>query len=113
MHDLRSQQPPERSNDHVEEVLAAIPQSSGDILLEVVMMHDASGATTVELRSLVWGDGLGWYRQQTLGLDGTAARDLIQGLGIVQRRLEHQAVDNLMHKVLPLPRSHQQRVATA
>jgi hypothetical protein len=49
----------------------------------------------VELRSLVWGDGVGWYRQPTLQLDGTAARHLIQALGIVQRRVGGEASDTL------------------
>ena len=114
--DLLSQQPDGRTDDQddcKEEVLATIPQRGGDTVLEVVMIHDAIGATMVELRSLVWGNGLGWCRQHTLRLDGATARDLIQALGVVQRRVEHQAVDALAHKVLPFPRRHQQQVATA
>jgi hypothetical protein len=116
MHDLLSQQPHGRTDDQddrKEEVLATIPQRSSDTVLEVVMMHDAIGATTVELRSLAWGNGLGWYRQHTLRLDGTTARELIQALGVVQRRVEHQAVEAFAHKILPFPRRHQQQGATA
>jgi hypothetical protein len=116
IHDLLSQQLRGRTHDQddrKEEVLATIPQRSGDTVLEVVMIHDAIGATTVELRSLVWGNSLGWYRQHTLRLEGTTARDLIQALGIVQRRMEHQAADVLAHKILPFPRSHQRQAATA
>jgi hypothetical protein len=82
IHDLLSQQPQGQADDKPEVVLATIPQRSDDTVLEVVMMHKADGATDVELRSLVWGNGLGWYRQHTLQLDGTTARNLIQALGV-------------------------------
>jgi hypothetical protein len=116
IHDLRSQQPhgPIDSQDNrKEEVLATIPQRCSDTVMEVVTIHTPTGATAIELRSLVWGNGLGWYRQHTLQLDGMTARNLIQALGIVQRRVEHEAVDGLVHKILPFPRRHQQQVATA
>jgi hypothetical protein len=113
IHDLLSQQPQGQADDKPEVVLATISQRSDDTVLEVVMIHKANGATSVELRSLVWGNGLGWYRQHTLQLDGTTARNLIQALGIVQRRVEHQGIDALAHNVLPFPRSHQKDAATA
>jgi hypothetical protein len=113
IHDFRSQQPHGQTDTRHEEVLATIPQRGDDTVLEIVMLHDTSGATTIELRYLVWGDGVGWYRQHTLKLDGTTARDLIQALGIVQRRMEHQAVESLGHKVIPFPRNHRQSAATA
>jgi hypothetical protein len=113
VHDLHNQQLHGRTDDRREEVLATIPQRGDDTVLEVVMTHDANGATGIELRYLAWGDGLGWYRQHTLKLDGTTARDLIQALGVIQRRMERQAVESLAHKVLPFPRSHPQRAATA
>ena len=113
IHDLLSQQPQGQADDKPEVVLATIPQRSDDTVLEIVMMHESDGGTNVELRSLVWGNGLGWYRQHTLQLDGTTARNLIQALGIVQRRVEHQSIDALAHKVLPFPCSHQKDAATA
>ena len=113
VHDLHSQQLRGRTDDRQEEVLARIPQRCNDTVLEVVMTHDANGATGIELRHLAWGDGLGWYRQHTLKLDGTTARDLIQALGVVQRRTERQAVEPLARKILPFPRGHRQRAATA
>jgi hypothetical protein len=94
-------------------LLATIPQRSDDTVLEIVMMHEADGATNVELRSLVWGSGLGWYRQHTLQLHGTSARNLIQALGVVQRRVEHHELDGLTHNILPFPSGHQKDVATA
>jgi hypothetical protein len=113
IHDVHSQQPHGQTDTRQEEVLATIPQKGDDTVLEVVMMHDTIGTTAIELRYLVWGDGLGWYRQHTLKLDGTTARDLIQALGVVQRRMEHQAVESLVHKVIPFPRNHRQSAATA
>jgi hypothetical protein len=113
IHDFHSQQPREQTDTRQEEVLVTIPQKGDDTVLEVVMIHDTIGGATIELRYLVWGNGLGWYRQHTLKLDGTTARDLIQALGVVQRRMEHQAVESLAHKVLPFPRNHRQSAATA
>jgi hypothetical protein len=111
-HKLLSQQRQEQADAKAEVLLATIPQRKDDTVLEVVMMHNADGATSVELRSLVWGNGLGWYRQHTLQLDGTTVRNLIQALGVVQRRVEHQGIDPLAHKVLAFPRHHQQDAAT-
>jgi hypothetical protein len=107
IHNPLSQESHRQTPDRPEVVLATIPQRSDDTVLEIVMMHEADGATNVELRSLVWGNGLGWYRQHTLQLDGTSALNLIQALGVVQRRVEHHGRDALVHNILPFPRSHQ------
>jgi hypothetical protein len=103
IHNPLSQEPQRQTPDRPEVVLATIPQRSDDTLLEIVMTHEADGATNVELRSLVWGSGLGWYRQHTLQLSGTSARNLIQALGVVQRRVEHNSLDALVHNILPFP----------
>jgi hypothetical protein len=113
IHDPLSQHPHRQTDDKPDVVLATIPQRSADTILEIVMMHEADGTTNVELRSLVWGNGLGWYRQHTLQLNGTSARNLIQALGVVQRRVEHHSRDALVHSILPFPPSHQKDVATA
>jgi hypothetical protein len=112
-YELLGQQSQGQADDKSEVVLAIVPQKPNDTVLEIVMIHSADGVTNVELRSLVWGNGLGWYRQHTLQLDGATARNLIQALGVVQRRMEHQGIDALAHRVLPFPRNHQQDVATA
>jgi hypothetical protein len=98
-----------------DEILATIPQEGGDTALEVALTHNSLTEVSVELRFLVWGRGLGWYRQHTLRLNGTAARDLIRALGIVQRRVEDQQVASLGCKVLPFshPRVPQHPAATA
>jgi hypothetical protein len=106
MHDIRSQPAQERIDDKPEVVLATIPQETNETMLEVTMICETSGATIIELRSLVWGEGLGWYRQHTLRLNGTTARNLIQALGVAQRRVECQTSDILGPKVLPFPRHH-------
>jgi hypothetical protein len=38
-----------------EEVIAAIPQSSADNILEVALMHEGGNNPCVELRYLAWG----------------------------------------------------------
>jgi hypothetical protein len=98
-----------------DEILATIPQEGGDTALEVAMTYNSPDDVSVELRYLIWGRGLGWYRQQTLRLNGTAARALIQALGIVRRRVEDQLVEGLGCKVLPFPhlRVPQHPAATA
>jgi hypothetical protein len=93
----------DRQDDRQDEILATIPQEGGATALEVAMTHDAPNDLSIELRYLVWGRSLGWYRQQTIKLDGAAARDLIRALGVVQRRVERQLVEGLGSNVLPFP----------
>jgi hypothetical protein len=92
-----------------EEVIATIPQERGETVLEVALMHHRASHTDVELRSLVWGDGLGWYRQSTLTLDQATARRLLAALSSVRRRLDPQAATTSEHKdggkVIPFPDS--------
>lgn len=92
-----------------EEILATIPQHGGDTALEVVMTHDSANEAHIELRYLVWGIGLGWYRQQTLKLDATTARDIIRALGIVQSRTEDQTVESLAQNVIPFPHARKRQ----
>jgi hypothetical protein len=111
--EILSQQPRGQVDDAPDQVLVTIPQKNGDTVVEIALVHTGDGATNIELRSLVWGHGLGWYRQHTLQLDGTTARYLIQALSVVQRREERQATDALAHKILPFPRRHHPDTATA
>src|SRR5262245_20990975 len=111
--EILSQQPRGHMDDASEQVLASIPQRNGDTILEIALVHVGDGATNIELRSLLWGHGLGWYRQHTLQLDGTAARRLIQALGIVQRREERQATAALTHNILPFPRRQRPDAASS
>jgi hypothetical protein len=77
-----------RGNGVWEEVIATIPQERGDTLLEVALMHHGASCTDVELRTMIWGNGLGWYCQSTLILDQAAARRLLSALSSVRRRLD-------------------------
>jgi hypothetical protein len=95
-----------------EEVIAAIPQEGGDTLLEVALMHDGAGSTGVELRYLIWGAGLGWYRQQTLMLNSAAACALLRTLGGVQRRLEQKTAKGRVSNVIPFLPSRQMPATT-
>ena len=77
-----------RGNGVWEEVIATIPQERGDTLLEVALMHHGASCTDVELRTMIWGNGLGWYCQSTLILDQATARRLLSALSSVRRRLD-------------------------
>jgi hypothetical protein len=95
-----------------EEIIGTIPQANDDIVLEVALMHDDAGQTAVELRYLVWGDGLGWYRQQTLTVDGTTASHLLCRLSSVRHRLRPKADPGRRDNVLPFPRRRPQPMHT-
>lgn len=77
-----------RGNGVWEEVIATIPQERGDTLLEVALTHHRASCTGVELRTMIWGNGLGWYCQSTLILDQATARRLLSALSSVRRRLD-------------------------
>jgi hypothetical protein len=85
-----------------ETIIANIPQEQDDTVLEVVLIHDGATEPRVELRSLIWGTGLGWYRRQTLTMDGATARDLIRSLSQAHRRMSGGA--EFGRKVIPFPR---------
>jgi hypothetical protein len=76
-----------QSDGRWEEVIATIPQEREDLVLEVALVHSGGGGSEVELRTLVWGNGLGWYRQSTLRLDNATAQRLLGALGSVRRRI--------------------------
>jgi hypothetical protein len=62
-----------------EKILTTIVGDQGSCL-EVALGSDSQGKHTVELRRLSWGEGVGWYSQQTLRLDAKEAEDLLQAL---------------------------------
>jgi len=92
-----------------EQIIATIPQEHNHTVLEVAMVHRTAGGLEVELRTMIWGDGLGWYRQSTLVLEQASARKLLRALSSVRRRLEparaarHANQDEA--KVIPFPDS--------
>ena len=86
-----------------EEILARIPQGTPDHSLEVVLLHDGAGTYSVELRSLLWSAGVGWYCQHTLRLERTAARALLHTLGHVQARLGSGEAPRQGRSIIPFP----------
>ena len=85
-----------------EEIIATIPQD-GEMTLEVALVYTDTENASVELRHLVWGKGLGWYRQNTLRLEAQAARSLLQALGQVRHRLVPTGEAASARKVIPFP----------
>jgi hypothetical protein len=88
-----------------ETIIATIPQRDTDTVLEVALIRDAYEGTRIALRYLVWSPGLGWYRQQTLTLDPSAARALLRALGHVRSCLGNIVGSGQERKVIPLPGS--------
>ncbi len=86
-----------------EEIIATIPQDEAEVTLEVALVHDETGDACIELRHLVWGKGLGWYRQKTLRLEARAAHSLLRALGQVRRHLVPRGKAGSNKKVIPFP----------
>jgi hypothetical protein len=85
-----------------ERIIAAIPQSSADTMLEVALIQDDTHANVgLELRYLAWSAGLGWYRQQTLTLDHTAAQALLRTLRSVRDFFNTASLSGPRGKVIP------------
>jgi hypothetical protein len=63
-----------------EEILTTITSSNPTSCLEVAVCTDSQGERKVELRRLSWGEGIGWYYQQTLCLDPSEAEGLLGAL---------------------------------
>lgn len=85
-----------------EEIIATIPQD-GEMTLEVALVYTDAEDVSVELRHLVWGKGLGWYRQNTLRLEGQAAHALLRALGQARHRLVPAGKAASARKVIPFP----------
>ena len=111
---LPSQRPRLQRHAVWEQVVATFPQERDDTILEMALVQHKGGGVEVELRKMVWGDGLGWYRQSTLTLDQAAARKLLGALSSVRRRLDPSGAarngDQHDGKVIPFPDSR--KVAT-
>jgi hypothetical protein len=88
-----------------EEIITTITQPKADGALEIALIHSEAASPRVELRELVWGAGLGWYRQHTCKLDSRTAHALLQTLGRLCTRLEAGERERESRKVIPFPRS--------
>jgi hypothetical protein len=108
---LPSQRPHLQRHAVWEQVVATIPQERENTVLEMALVHHKVGGVEVELRTMVWGDGLGWYRQSTLTLDQATARQLLGALSSVRRRLDPSGAarngDQADTKVIPFPDSRE------
>ena len=87
-----------------EDIIATIPQDQrGDHVLEVAITYDAAHTDRVELRDLMWANGIGWYRQKTLALEADAAEALLKSLGQARRRLVPRDAAPERGNVIPFP----------
>lgn len=86
-----------------EQIIATTPQDEAEVRLEVALIESEADDACIELRHLVWGKGLGWYRQKTLRLEAQAARSLLRALGQVRHRLAPAGNAAPARKVIPFP----------
>lgn len=86
-----------------EEIIATIPQTTDDTMLEIAMTYDADNHARVELRYLTRANGIGWYRQKSLSLDASATEALLTSLGQVRRRLKTRGHAREEGKLLLFP----------
>jgi hypothetical protein len=70
--------------------------------LEVVVRADSQGKRKIELRRLLWGEGVGWYCQQTLRLNLNEAEDLFWALRGSRNRWRDRPASE-QGKVIPFP----------
>jgi len=91
-----------------EKILTTIVDASLTSRLEVAVCMDAQDGRTMELRRLSWGDGVGWYCQQTLRLGPREANGLFWALkGSRQQWRERSSTGQ--GKVIPLPLARMNR----
>jgi len=83
-----------------EKVLTTL--GNGDPALEVALCTEATGGPHLELRRLSWGDGVGWYRQQTLQITVAEAEGLLLALRASRSKWKARVADP-SRKVIPFP----------
>jgi hypothetical protein len=86
-----------------EKIIAAIPQDTPDHVLEVALVGDQAQGLRVELRTLAWGNGLGWYRQHTVTLDSASLQGLQRALGQIKGHIRHTTPQRPSATVIPFP----------
>lgn len=84
------------------EILTTIAHPDSTSCLEVALKTDPEGRRTLELRRLLWGEGVGWYSQQTLSLETEEAEQLLHGLRRGRRSWGGQFATS-GEKVIPFP----------
>ena len=74
----------------------------GESALEVVLNAETTGDSTIEIRKLNWGTGVGWCPQQTLVLTTETAEALLRTLQ--KHRSKWKRGSSSRGKVIPLHR---------
>lgn len=85
-----------------EEILTTIAGTSSDSRLAVALCMGGADGRYLELRRLSWGEGIGWYRQQTLRLDAAEAEGLLLALR-GHRNKWREPTEEPKGKVIPFP----------
>jgi DNA-binding sugar fermentation-stimulating protein len=76
--------------------------AAGNERIDVVLRNAEGGAPVLEIRSLRWGRGVGWYVQKTIRVGPQEATQLGRALRRLARRERKSTVCG---KVLPFPLS--------
>jgi hypothetical protein len=87
---------------HREEILTTVTNTNPDSLLEIALSTDSAGRQILELRRFSWGEGIGWYRQQTFQLDVAETEALLLSLRSNRRKWNPQLAQP-QGKVIPFP----------
>ena len=80
-------------------VLGHLESDSATEKIEVIGRQTAEDAPTIEIRSLRWGSGVGWYTQKTLALTPGQATQLAH---LLRRYSSAHSVRSNRAKVIPL-----------
>jgi hypothetical protein len=68
--------------------------------VELILRHTAEGSAVLEVRSLRWGQGIGWYAQKTIVL----APSQVSRLALLLRRFSAGSrIKTGKGKVIPFP----------
>jgi len=85
-----------------QDMVTTLIGTSPDTLLEVALSQQPEGGPTLEVRRLSWGEGVGWYRQQTLRLDALETAGLLRVMENAKRE-KHKCLERRGGKILPFP----------
>ncbi len=92
-----------------EKTLATIASSDPEVLLEVVLCTREAEPPLIELRRLSRGEGVGWFRQQTLRLEAVEAERLLSTLRASRIHWTPRPTPPQTAKVIPFPHRTDQR----
>ena len=86
-----------------EHILTTLDNACDQTKLEVALLQDPASEPVIELRSMTWGSGIGWYRQQTLVLDAHLAQALARFLRQVHPEVVPAEPTVRKDNVIPFP----------